>query len=893
MKAPGAICLVCRSQLATRSASQAAQWRTRASYSTTPGLDAHGHDAPAADQQPPASGTSRKTTRDGPRAQRAVSGTNKRASSFPLPPPPRSSRGRRHNADPKTTVDVNELFQQIVNRQNPKNADDPEVARLRTLDMALVEKIGRLQQLLDTGAPILTAYNFLKAEIYPVVHEKGVQVPQVFYIVVSNVMQSLISAKEQNMWAPDMPSVAEIFRVCADIGDMRVGQWFDLVHKLVEHLCETSSSPSDYPSIEEYEKHLNMRDEVLWDLVESWKVLSLPKHMAVKPSGDTNEIIDGFWFPRLDKFAVKKYARTNNFTMAMNVLFSQYNQNILGNKLPVLAVATFTLLLDNQKTNVSARRDASRFIAKIAHMITLVGLNHNSLRKSIATTYPSIEEYVMGQWPDVREYLKGFTQTSEESAEWKRSAAPANSTKFSPEAVRIGKKLAHAYGTRNVSEVDRLWHSFAVAPLQQAEKEERNLDLSQYSDLFDSFINTYMAMNQPDKAIDVWNLLSRVGLKPTVKTWNVMLDGCKKARNREGLQTVWQKLAASGAQLDVAIWTTRVAGLMDCDDPKGAINALEEMVTLWSLKSGKQSSSPMAVEPAIQPVNAALQGLIRLNNIAGAQKLLAWAKSHNIDPDTVTFNLLLRPLIRDGRDREVDAVFKTMKALGVQADAATFTIILDGTLTRLDARDSEKQTEIVSATFREMQAAGLQANLQTYGKMIHLLLRSGDLAQESVKVVLAHLWAQGHELSPHIYTILVQHYFSRRPPDLAAVDSLLQRRRLLDYDDMDRVFYDRVIKGYALVGDTKTAFTIYRKLSAAGYLVDLSTQYEVLRSLVQSDRLEEAKSLVEDTIKKYEAQHGKAATWRGHSFWHLAARSGIATWTTEATGGRAFMVESS
>jgi pentatricopeptide repeat protein len=791
-----------------------------------------------------------------------------------------SPRPRRpRNAKNKPTVDMDVLFQQIVHRKPTEDISSTETSNMLGLDMTLVQDIGKLQQMLDMNAPVAMGYNFLKTELYPGIRPNGAHIPQIFFSVVSNLMQKVISVKMHNMWAPDLPTVAEIFRVCADIGEMRPGQWIVLVSNLVDHLCKMSTSPADYPSVEEYEKQIALRDEVVMDLVESWKVLSLPKYMVVKPSADEHGIIDGFWFPRLDKFAVKRFARSNHFTLAFSSLFPQYPPVVLGSKLTVLAIATFLLLMDKTRSNVDARRSASRFMARVAHLISFVGINEKTLQKTMADTSPSTKSYIMEQWPEIQSHLKHVNQTYAQSAEWQEAIIVPKRTSDLPDAFFIGKRLSQAYGTRNSGEVDRIWEEFSSS---KDKTEDGTPELRKYPHLFDSFLNTYMALNQPDKAIEVWNTLPKVGLRPTLKSWNVMLDGCRKARNVSGLKAVWNRLVFSGTKLDVAIWTTRIVALMESDEPKAGIDALEEMAALW--KAGKQKEVNDAVQPTIEPVNAALSGLVRLQNTAGAQKLLAWAKVQGIKPDVITFNLLLRPAIREGRDNDVKAIFQTMKTLGVHADAATFTIVLDGTLTRVAAGDADKQLEVVAAVFKEMQAVGLETNLQTYGKMVYLLLRSGDRARESVKVVLAHLWGQGHELSPHIYTMLVEHYFSCHPPDLAAVDSLLRRRRHLDYDDMDRVFYDRVIKGYALVGDTNTALDIYRKLSATGLLVGLATQLELLKALFEAQRMDDARSMIEETIKKYQEQHGEGP-WRGHAYWHLAARNGIADWVASPEGG--------
>ncbi|KAI0128375.1 hypothetical protein BJ170DRAFT_621322 [Xylariales sp. AK1849] len=889
MTASKTICLTCRHRLATKAIKRTSQWYSKGTYST--GVSTASNDAPIVKNEPQSQSSGHRGGNKAPvqanirrilarDEQRPVMAADQFLSS------PRPSRQR--NIESKSGAEMDLLFQQIVARNKGGSITESEATQKRNWNMALVQGIGKLQQMLDMDAPIATTYTFLRTELYPIVREEGVSIPKVFFTVVSSVMQKLISVKMHNMWASDLPPVAEIFRGCADIGEMRPGQWMLLVGKLVTHLCEMSGSPADYPSIEAFEKHVAARDEIVADLLECWKVLSLPKDMGMKPSGDEDDIIDGFWFPRLDKFATKKFHRSGNFTLAFNSLFPQYPANLLGEKHAVLAIATFILIMDRTRSSAIARRTMSRFMSKVAHLLTFVGINDKTLRRAVASTFSDMESYIMNQWPTTKEHLRHIDEMSDHSADTVRWQKPEQFKGVSEQDVfdasHIGRRLAQAYGTRNANEVDRLWETFALVP--RGTVEERAAELQKHPHLFDSFINTYMALNQPDKAIEVWNTLPKVDLLPTIKTWNVMLDGCKKARNASGLKMIWARLVDSGVGLDVPIWTTRIAGLMDCNDPEAGLGALEEMAALW--RGAKQDGKKHAVQPAIQPVNAALQGLIRLNKTSGAQKLLAWAKAQGIRPDIITFNLLLRPAVREGRDKEIQAIFKSMKTLNINADAATFTIILDGILTKHNARDPDKQVEIVETTFNEMQAVGLEAGVQTHGKMIYLLLRSGDRAQESVKAVLDHLWDHGHELSPHIYTMLVEHYFSRRPPDLATVDSLLRRRRLLDYDDMDRVFYNRVIKGYALAGAIDAALKIHWKLSAAGFFVDLSTQYEVLRALVLSGRAEEARTLVQDTIAKYSDRNGEEG-WRGHAFWHMAARNGIIEWAQDTTGGRAIM----
>lgn len=789
---------------------------------------------------------------------------------------------------------MNALFQQIVHESHDKTAASSEARHARSLDLELVSDIAHLEAMVDSDLPASEAYDLLKTKIYPVIRQEGVNIPQIFFPVANKLMIKVIAAKKLDMRnmesisASILPPVAEIFRVCMDVGKIDPARWTTLVERLVKGLCGMSVSPADYPSIEAYESHLATRDEMLTDLVESWKVLSLPKHAIAKHVGKENDIIDGFWFPRVEKFSAYRLAQAGNFVTAFSSLFPQYQfNNGLAPRVGIVALATYALLLDRQRSNATVRQEAAKFMSMVAFMIRTVRLLSSKLEEYLAKSThisPETSRYIMEQWANIDESLDHGTTNGSMNVDPRnmgsRGGAAGHARPPSPHQAIIEKRLSRAYGTRHLAEVDRVWHDFIGKAANFTP--DRAAALQGQQDIFDSFINTYMALDDPDKAIVVWNTLPRVGLKPTLKTWNVMLDGCKKARNLNALNQVWSRLQASGLPLDIPIWTTRVSGLIDCGDPKAAIEALEELVKCQHMGQNGQQSDVLI--PTIEPVNAAIAGLVRLNKLKAAESLLSWSSRQGIRPDVVTFNILLRPLVREGHEKEVRALLDTMKTLEISADEATFTIILDGTLANVPLDEVQNQTRIVKAVFQKMEEAGLKSNLHTYGKMIYLLLRSGDHAQESVKLVLSELWAQGYELSPHIYTMLVEHYFARQPPDLDAVNKLLLRRRLLDYDDMDHVFYNRVIKGFAHVGELSTALDIYRKLHAAGFMVELDTQHDLLRALFQTGTAageHEARQLVEGTVARFKELH--ADDWQssqhsrfwGHAFWHFAVQSGV------------------
>ncbi|KAK7987629.1 hypothetical protein PG989_007944 [Apiospora arundinis] len=833
MKAtPNSVCMLCRHTLAARAsrrAAVAAPWGSQASYSTAAGAHAP-HPArdgkePSTTTPAPDTGKSEKTengSQDNGRSFRQVL-VAKEALAKSSGTAIREARFQR-KLKPRTDDDMSALFRRIVDQPKDGDVNNADTKDGRGRDLGLVSDIAHLESMVNSNVSVSRAYHFLKTQLYPAIRQDDVVIPQIFWPVVEKLVKKLIYVKnadmnQKKMSASDLPPVAEIFRTCVDVGELDYREWTRSVERLVESICEMSVSSADYPSIEAYEKHLATRDDMLTDLVESWKVLSLPKDVLIEPEGRGNDIIDGFWFPRVEKTGANRLAKSHNFVTAFSSLFPAYNfEKRVRRSHQCFGHCYICTPPGSYKEQHELGLHASKLRDYLSRSSTV----------SLATS-----RYVMAQWPDIEGSLDQDVTGRDSRNSAPRGPAAGHAKPLSRHRITIEKRLSRAFGTRHMAEVDRVWHDFIgtqtdLTPARVAALQEEH-------EIFNSFINTYMAMNNPDRAIAVWNTLPETRHKA------------------------------------------------DSQDMERAIEALEELVNLWH--TGQKEKRTDVVKPAIEPVNAAIAGLIRLNKLKAAQSLLAWSSKQGIRPDAVTFNLLLRPLVRDGREREVRGLLETMKNMGIRADAATFTIVLDGTLANVPRDDIEGQVQVVKGVLQQMEEVGLHANLHTYGKMIYLLLRSGDSSLEAVKLVLSHLWSQGYELSPHIYTMLVEHYFARHPPDLQAVNDLLLRRRLLDYDDMDRVFYERVIKGFAHVGELGPALEVYRKLYAAGFLVELETQLHLLRALVHGGGGEqaeaEARALVEGTMKRFRELHGD--DWQGpqhlrfwgHAFWHLAVRTGI------------------
>ena len=390
-------------------------------------------------------------------------------------------------------------------------------------------------------------------------------------------------------------------------------------------------------------------------------------------------------------------------------------------------------------------------------------------------------------------------------------------------------------------------------------------------ELFAQFLSAFFALRRSEQAVGVWNHMVRLGHKPTAKHWHAMIVGCTKSKDLISMQQIWSNMLAAGIEPDMLLWTARINGLIICRKWQLGLQALEELGRVWKsevTKPPEHRSKNDAASPSIIPIKAAVHGLISIGKPDIAQSVLDWTKAHNIPLDTPTFNILLRPAVRASNTAEVQTILSQMHAHSCSPDVATFTIIINGLLSNpsssFQPQSVSDQHAAVSKIFADMEAAGLKANAYTYGTMLHGLLADFPLVKiPAARAVLDHMAANKVKPSPHVYTILITHYFSTSPPDLAAIDGIWRRIRL-EQAVLDGVFYDRMIENYARVGEIDKMLYFLRRMPQEGKSPSWVALEAALRALVKAEEWDHVRELIRDVEDESEGlmRYGTRA-WRG------------------------------
>lgn len=421
-----------------------------------------------------------------------------------------------------------------------------------------------------------------------------------------------------------------------------------------------------------------------------------------------------------------------------------------------------------------------------------------------------------------------------------------------------------------------LWESFR-AHLTAGHPEDKETN----DRIFARLLRTFWTLRRSDQAIVVWNYMVNAGRLPGQMHWTAMLTGCIRAKDVESLQRIWFNMLRSGLPPDTTVWTTYIHGLIDCRRMEEGLAALEQLGRIWKSAPAPKPADSRTVNrehkdaadmepnkndkprhdivlPSMTPVHAALSALVHIDRVDLIPTVMRWAKSQNLKLETYTFNIILRPLVRRGTQPQIQEHLQSMAQHGCTPDTVTFTIILNGLVSNptstFHALPAEAQENTIVSILADMARHNIPANTYTYSTLLDGLLNPNPKIPTATKpniaaarTILVHMAQHNIRPSPHIYTILITHYFSLKPPDLPAIAALWASiHHSGQTKELDQIFFDRLIEGYADCDEIEKALQYLRRMPKDGKSPGWNALTRVLLALVRKAEWGLCAELVED-----------------------------------------------
>ncbi|MCJ1310296.1 hypothetical protein MMC25_003958 [Agyrium rufum] len=451
----------------------------------------------------------------------------------------------------------------------------------------------------------------------------------------------------------------------------------------------------------------------------------------------------------------------------------------------------------------------------------------------------------------------------------------------------IKNELRRAATSRDLSRAIEIWKRLS------REMELGKLSQVMQQDLFDSLLNRFVQLGNIEHLMSVWNVMVRAGCKPTSQHWQRLFQACYKARDLASCKALWNQMKSSGIEPDNDLWAIYIRVLLHCRENEFAFAALQELVRTWKYKSSLKSSSPILSTTrdrlqdqssipreqvsshglAILPFNSAISGFLINERGEMAKRAFALMTAQKLAPDVNTFSHFLRYAVQHDKTDDIGTILRALRKRKIEPDVKICTILIDGivrnNVSGFEEQSPQEQETVLNKVFDLLENAGVEPNKYTYGTILDGFLKREHPNLAVVRSVLARMSAQGLQPSPAIYTILATHYFALNPPDLSALDALSQRIKI-DRTPIDHIFYDRMIEGYASIGEVEKMLMWLRRMPDEGKTPGWKALANVLRILIRGEEWTLIENLVRDVVDERGLFSKGQRGWVGQDeFWEL------------------------
>ncbi|XP_050210386.1 pentatricopeptide repeat-containing protein At5g02860 [Mercurialis annua] len=342
-------------------------------------------------------------------------------------------------------------------------------------------------------------------------------------------------------------------------------------------------------------------------------------------------------------------------------------------------------------------------------------------------------------------------------------------------------------------------------------------DLDVYA--YTSLITAYASNGRYRDAVVVFKKMEEEGSKPTLITYNVILNVYGK------MGMPWSKISglvdgmkSSGVAPDDYTYNTLISCCRRGSLYEEAARVFEEM---------KMSG----FSPDKVTYNALLDVYGKSRRPKEAMEVLKEMESNGFSPSIVTYNSSISAYARDGLLKEAMELKMQMVENGIKPDVFTYTTLLSGF-------EKAGMDEPAMRIFEEMRAAGCKPNICTFNALIKMHGNRGNFPEmmkvfEEIEIC---------NCTPDIVTwntLLAVFGQNGMDSEVSGVFREMKRAGFMP----ERDTFNTLISAYSRCGSFEQAMAVYRRMMEAGITPDLSSYNAVLAALARGGLWEQSEKV--------------------------------------------------
>ncbi|KAI5075710.1 hypothetical protein GOP47_0009786 [Adiantum capillus-veneris] len=384
---------------------------------------------------------------------------------------------------------------------------------------------------------------------------------------------------------------------------------------------------------------------------------------------------------------------------------------------------------------------------------------------------------------------------------------------------------------------------------------------------FNASLNACANACLADKANEIFNGLSKFGLRPDELTFNIMIKLYALSNNKSKLSEVLFEMETAGVKPCMSTMHSLVAAYVGLDELDRAVMIVEalrkgkedisriltsdlahlnalKIIPTTSLDSADSSlvDTPLPV-PADHLQRSSSSKKRRLNDVK--QLLVAMQNQDDAGslPNEVTYTTVITTCVRLGLLDEARSFLREMASHKVPANVITYNVLLKG---YSDACQATKGRLLLE----DMKKAGIQPDVISFNILIDGYINADD--STSALAMYTQMREAGIAPSKQTYTNLIKAFGKNRQPELAAkIFQEMERDRRVK---IDTIAWNALIDAYCRVGHVEGAKGAFQRMKEFGYVPTVATYGSLVKGFANRGKVGEALVLWKEIQERLEAK---------------------------------------
>ncbi|XP_039144848.1 pentatricopeptide repeat-containing protein At2g06000 [Dioscorea cayenensis subsp. rotundata] len=233
---------------------------------------------------------------------------------------------------------------------------------------------------------------------------------------------------------------------------------------------------------------------------------------------------------------------------------------------------------------------------------------------------------------------------------------------------------------------------------------------------YTSLISGYCKLGRMKDALEVFDEMLSLEIKPSRITYNVLIDGYGKVCDMQSANSMYDRMILGGCQPDIVTFTSLIDGYCRCGLISDAMKLWHELV--------ERELQPNAYTFAVVII-----AFCKMNRLSEARELLnELNRRKDIVPRAFIYNPVIDGLCKAGKVDEANMTLMEMERKGCSPDKFTYTILIIGHCMK------GRMVEAIQL-FDRMVTSGCTPDHVTFGSLTSCLLKAA-MPDEANRVML-------------------------------------------------------------------------------------------------------------------------------------------------------------